>query len=371
MRIATLDIAHAVEDLSFRPDPAVVSTLTGRPTVRVMSSSPTPTESTSPYVIQLGQALGSDPDIAYRNFTWRRAMFGRVDVFHSHWPETMLTGSNALKSWVRRLRFLVILMNFSIRRTAVVQTLHNLAPHESQNRVNRWLLGRLERLVQMRISINAMTPWSPGPPIRTILHGDYRDWFSPYEATECDADTLVFFGLIRQYKGVDHLVRTFHEVESPLRLIIAGRPAPASLGESLKQLAAEDDRIDLDLRFIPEADLVAAITRSTLAVLPYRELHNSGAAITALSLDRPVLVPRNTSTDALAREVGEEWVLRFDGDVTAAQIGKATAEAREVVASGGRPNLSSRTWALAGAMHAAVFREAALRGSIRRSGRRQ
>lgn len=367
MRIAALEVAHAVEALALHSDPAATSALTGRSTIRVMSSSPKPTESTSPYLIQLGQSLDADSDITYRNFTWRQAMFGRSDVFHSHWPEAMLAGSNALKSWVRRLMFVVMLLNFRLRRTAVVQTMHNLAPHESQGSINRWLLGRFDRRVRMRIAINATTPWSPGAPVQTILHGDYRDWFSRFDLGESDPDALVFFGLIRRYKGVDHLVRTFRGVTSSLRLLIAGRPDPATLATDLEELASGDDRIELDLRFVPEADLVAAITRSTLAVLPYRELHNSGAALTALSLDRPVLVPRNDSTDALAREVGEGWILRFDGEITVPQLEQAMTSARNVIATGQRPDLSRRVWASAGAVHAAVFREAALRASLRRS----
>ena len=50
-------------------------------------------------------------------------------------------------------------------------------------------------------------------------------------------------------------------------------------------------------------------------MLPYRHMHNSGAALTALSLDRPVLVPETDVNRDLARETGPGWVVTFAGEL--------------------------------------------------------
>src|SRR5690606_17610161 len=115
---------------------------------------------------------------------------------------------------------------------------------------------------------NDTTPATPGPPISTIVHGHYREWFSRYAPIpEPERNALIFFGLIRHYKGVDTLLSVFAKTESDLRLRVAGRADPTELAAELEALAAGDDRVELDLRFIPEADLVASIGRSSLAVL--------------------------------------------------------------------------------------------------------
>ncbi len=63
-------------------------------------------------------------------------------------------------------------------------------------------------------------------------------------------------------------------------------------------------------------------------VLPYREMHNSGAALTALSLNRPVLVPDNEVNRELAEEVGPGWVFRYDGELTGRHLLDALAAHR-------------------------------------------
>ncbi|MGO2043998.1 MAG: glycosyl transferase, partial [Cellulosimicrobium funkei] len=105
-----------------------------------------------------------------------------------------------------------------------------------------------------------------------------------------------------------------------------------------------------------------------LVVLAYRFMHNSGSVLAALSLDRPVLVPRNAVNEALAKEVGDEWVLMFDDRLTGERLVGALAEAA-AIPDGARPDLSRREWTDAGAAHARAYRSAlAGRRSRRRPG---
>ena len=52
------------------------------------------------------------------------------------------------------------------------------------------------------------------------------------------------------------------------------------------------------------------------------------AALLALSLDRPVLVPANPVNDRLAEEVGPVWVQRYAGALTAEVLTSALAAVR-------------------------------------------
>jgi hypothetical protein len=99
------------------------------------------------------------------------------------------------------------------------------------------------------------------------------------------------------------------------------------------------------------------VTEAELVVLPYRDVHNSGAALLALSLDRPVLVPDNEVTAELAAEVGPGWVHRYDGELTAETLRRALSAVREERRAP-RPDLSGREWDGAAAAHVAVYRQA-------------
>ena len=89
-------------------------------------------------------------------------------------------------------------------------------------------------------------------------------------------------------------------------------------------------------------------------MLAYRFMHNSGSVLAALSMARPVLVPRNEANEALAREVGAAWVLMYDGDLDAPTVVEAWRAASTLT---GSPDLSRRDWADAGRAHRDAFRE--------------
>ncbi len=65
-----------------------------------------------------------------------------------------------------------------------------------------------------------------------------------------------------------------------------------------------------------DAELVDEVGRAELAILPYHEMHNSGAILVAMSLGRPVLAPRTASNTALSEEVGPGWIIEYDGELT-------------------------------------------------------
>ena len=86
-------------------------------------------------------------------------------------------------------------------------------------------------------------------------------------------------------------------------------------------------------------------------------MHNSSAAITALSLDRPVLVPDNTINQRLSDEVGPGWVFRYEGELTARQLVDALATLRKNRPAS-RPELGGRNWDLTGTEHVNAYRRA-------------
>lgn len=333
-----------------------------RPLV-VLESFAEPLPTTNPYIVMLLRALDSTDGLTALPFSWRRALLARYDVFHSHWPELLITNGSGTKRLARQLLFLLLLVRFRIQRIPVVQTQHNLHPHESVGRRAAVLLRMLDHRTVLIISINRLAPDDPRP-VHHILHGDYRDWYAQYPQPDPEPGRLGFFGLIRPYKGIDHLLRAFAGTNAQLRLAIGGKPSQPELAAALHAAAASDSRICLDLRFLSDGELVDHVGRSTLVVLPYRQGLNSGGALAALSLSRPVLMPDTEPNRALADEVGPDWVRLYAGELTAELLELEAEHARTV---SGQPDLQARRWDLTGPEHLAAFRAA--RDLVARSAR--
>ena len=103
--------------------------------------------------------------------------------------------------------------------------------------------------------------------------------------------------------------------------------------------------------------LAREVSAAELVVLPYRQMHNSGTLLLALSLARPVLAPWSESNAAIAEEVGPGWVFLyksdFDAELLTGALDKVRAASRSQV-----PDLSQRDWSRIGQLHYRTYLEA-------------
>lgn len=335
----------------------------------VLQSFPTPRPTTNPYLVMLAGALRAEPDVTVLTFSWRTALTGRFDVYHSHWPEILVGGRTPLRMLVRQLLVLLFLARLAVLRIPIVRTVHNVERPTGLTRREYALLDLIDRRTALRIVLNASTPVADGRLSELIPHGHYREWFAPYPHAEIVQGQLGFAGLIRRYKGVESLIAAFgraRERRPELTLRVGGRPSSAALESTVTSAAGPGSGITATLRHLDDAELVDIVTSSELVVLPYRFMHNSGGALAALSLDRAILVPRNEVNLALADEVGSAWVWFFDGELTTDQL-LAAIDSLRAAAPTGSPDLSHREWSDTGRAHVAAYRRAIRRGRPNRS----
>lgn len=320
---------------------------------------------TNPYLVQLCAGIEKTPDVELALFSWKRAILGRLDVFHVHWPELLVGGHRLSGRMARRALTIAFLIRIRLTGVAVVRTLHNLERPSGMTRFDLALLDWVDRCTTLTITLNDQTPMPEGKARRTIVHGHYRDWFAQYPAPEAVPGRIGYVGLIRRYKGVEQLIAAFREWDAAgTTLSIGGRPSTDELRIELIEQAAGDERIDFLFRFLDDAELVSRISESELVVLPYRHMHNSGTTLAALSVGRPVLVPDNEVNRALAEEVGGSWVQLFEGDLTASDLDAALEAVR--AGESEAPDLARRDWPTVGGQHVEAFRYArALRAGSR------
>lgn len=137
--------------------------------------------------------------------------------------------------------------------------------------------------------------------VHVVPHGNYIEAYenscTQYEARkELDlpqGDTVfLFFGLIRPYKRVPHLIREFNGANlENSTLMVAGNPSDQGLHKRVETLAQETPKVYSTLRFIPDDEVQLYLNAADVVVLPYEDILTSGSAVLAMSFGRPVVAP--------------------------------------------------------------------------------
>lgn len=339
----------------------------GSAELTVLMSTPRRRPDTNPYAAMLVGSLEQTDGVRPEYFKWRKALTTRYDVLHLHWPEAVLRGSTAVKTLGRRVLFLAVLVRAKLLRIPIVRTVHNVELPRDLVPLETFILKTVERWTTLRIRLNVDTPIPAGAPFETIPHGHYRDWYATFPEPDRVPGRVAFFGMIRRYKAVPELAAAFAATRNSmpgLTLHIGGLPSSTELSDALRTAAAADDRVTLWLRALTDEELVREVGEAELVVLPYPEMHNSGATLATLSLDRPVLVPDNAVNRRLDAEVGAGWVFRYGGALRPEHIVDTLRSVRDMP-DRTRPDLSNRDSAEIAAAHLRAYRRAL---SLRRSG---
>ncbi len=346
----------------------------------------------NPYIALLCDSV--TPEVEVHGFAWSRALIGRYDVVHVHWPEYLLRpGRRGLRPLAYALSA-VWLLRLWLAHVPVVRTIHDRAPLVPVSAVERLLIQTWDRLTIGRI-------WLTPPPQggtssvevgdAIIPHGDYRPWISRLDSSGCrargaavcaahgteassrpgaeDSLRMLCFGILRPYKRFEEVIRAVAVGNDPrIELVVAGS-APDR--EYLSQLLAEcrrSKRISVLPRRITDSELLALLGDSRLVVVPYTDIYNSGVVLFALSAGCPVAIRANQTAAALQEEYGPDWVMLWDGELDAAKLQdilqRLNAPRRDLV------HPERREWQYVGRQHASFYaetdRDARLRGNARR-----
>jgi len=110
------------------------------------------------------------------------------------------------------------------------------------------------------------------------------------------APIILFFGIIREYKGLEVLIRAFSLVTAKLPeacLVIAGEPVGsfAPYQEEIDRLNI-NSRVKLFLQFIPQTQTAAFFAAADLVAVPYHDSYTSAIIPLSYSHHRPVVVSR-------------------------------------------------------------------------------
>jgi glycosyltransferase involved in cell wall biosynthesis len=123
---------------------------------------------------------------------------------------------------------------------------------------------------------------------------------APAPPFQTDLPVVLFFGLLRPYKGLDLLLQAWRGIEDA-QLWIVGMPRMdvSGLREAARSMRSAEIR--LLTRFVSSEEMAACFDRADLIVLPYRQADHSGVAATALGANVPMLLSDVGGFPELAR----------------------------------------------------------------------
>jgi glycosyltransferase involved in cell wall biosynthesis len=265
-------------------------------------------------------------------------------------------------------------------RRPTVLTAHDLLPREprpGQVRAQRLLYGAVDAVVAHsdygRGQLVERLGVDPAK-VRVIHHGAFEHLLHvpaaelPGELRAAAGPVVLFFGLLRPYKGIEVLLEAWRQLgvaapgggaPDPPELWIVGRSRMAI--EPLRALAPPGVRFVA--RFVSDPELAACFRRADAVVLPYLETERfdfSGVLATALAFGKPAVV----SDVGGFKEVAEAGAARLvpPGDPTALRdaLGALIADPaeRERLALGARAAAAGPySWSEAARQTLALYRE--------------
>jgi glycosyltransferase involved in cell wall biosynthesis len=162
--------------------------------------------------------------------------------------------------------------------------------------------------------------------------------------------TLLFFGLIRDYKGLDVLLEALPRIPDA-ELVVAGDP--------VDPVPETDAPVEWRLRFVEADEARGLMSRAAAVVLPYRRLDSSGVLATAIGYGRPVVVTDVGSLGEIVREFGAGEVVPVDDAQALAEACARLLEpaALKKAAAGAKRAAKELTWEHSAEAHDRLYRE--------------
>ncbi len=249
-------------------------------------------------------------------------------ILHIHWVYGFAFPGADRVPFLRRVGqawFSTVLAVARLIGMRVVWTAHNVLPHERVFHDEIAARRRLARasdvvLVHAPGALDGLSRIGAEPKRSAfVVHGplspDVDACKLRQPGTGGEPLRLLFFGQIREYKGVEDLLEAMTLVPPavPVALLVAGDCPDAALRERLATLAARGgDRVRLRLEHVPDAEVSALHAAADIVVLPFRRVTTSGSALLAMGHGRGLVLPDLPAFDDLPADA----VVFYDGTVS-------------------------------------------------------
>ncbi|MBQ1964658.1 MAG: glycosyltransferase [Tidjanibacter sp.] len=226
-------------------------------------------------------------------------------------------------------------------KTKVVVHVDNITPHENHfyDRVlNRYFLRSVDGFVYMSEAVKSdLDTYGLGKPALFSPHPLFDTYGQRVDRTEAcvrlgldpQTDYTMFFGYIRDYKGLDLLIDAWamlHKrgLSEGRKLLVVGEVygADTKYTEQIARLGIEDEVV-MHTRFVPDGEVADYFSVAQMVALPYKSATQSGVTQVAYAFGVPMIVTR---VGGLA-EIVPDGVVGLLADVSAESVAEAIEKA--------------------------------------------
>jgi glycosyltransferase involved in cell wall biosynthesis len=193
------------------------------------------------------------------------------------------------------------------KHSRIVSIIDNIIPHEKRvgdKPFAKYFVKAVDAFIVMSKSVEEDMKKFVGPnqPVRFIPHPIYDNYGLPVSQEESrkklqlepDAKYLLFFGFIRDYKGLDLLLEAMGDErirKMGIKAIVAGEYYSDSkpYEEQIDRLGIRDLLV-LHTDFIPNSEVAPFFGAADMVVQPYKTATQSGISQMAYHFEKPMLV---------------------------------------------------------------------------------
>lgn len=246
-------------------------------------------------------------------------------------------------------------------RTKIVGIIHNSGSHDgslADKSLSKYFLNSLDSCVTLSGTVTErVKAFVPKIDCTTLFHPLYDHYESKvskeYAVTNLglnkELPTVLFFGLIRPYKGLDVLIEAADKIKTDVQFLIAGECYEDwSKYSKLIEKSGKSDKFKVIGKFIPDDDLAVIFSASDVLVLPYKNATQSGVTATAIHYDLPIIATRvGDLSESISENLTGLLVPPNDSDSLAKAIDKwltTNANSQETVIKTYTSIKASKSW---------------------------
>jgi glycosyltransferase involved in cell wall biosynthesis len=184
----------------------------------------------------------------------------------------------------------------------VISIVHNAVPHEKgimDKSLSNYFFKRNKDCIALSEAVQKdIAETYPKVNVKVLHHPTYnhfgelvkREAALDFLKLDSKVTYLLFFGLVRDYKGLDLLLKTMPLIQDNIHLVVAGEV----YGEFEKYQEIIDNnhlggRIQLHLKYIPDSEVKYYFSIAKAVVLPYKSATQSGIIAVAKHFHIPVV----------------------------------------------------------------------------------
>ncbi|MEM3566643.1 MAG: glycosyltransferase [Candidatus Bathyarchaeia archaeon] len=221
-------------------------------------------------------------------------------------------------------------MKIAGRKTVI--TLHNIRPHERIYLFLEHIWFKLALkladgvIVHNHYSYNILTSvYGISKKVYVIPHGNFIDYYpntmTPKEARRRlripdSSFVLLFFGALRDYKGIDDLIMVLRNIlpkYNALFAVFVGGIQSEKLRRDLLKFSKEfKGRCIVKMEHTPDEEVQVYMNAADIGILPYKEVTTSGAVLLFQSFGKTVIVP---DLPSIKEVLGDSGIYYKQGDM--------------------------------------------------------